>query len=89
MVGVTAARTGENDAQVQTATKARLNAVVADEGRPVADVFDYVGDQVVGLSGTACHHLRSGPQRSATLFLIGQHKPKREGLAERAARSHF
>ena len=87
-MGVVAVRTEGEHARALKTLEALLNEVGDDESHPLADVLDYLGDQVRAYEQAHIAILNATP-REVLRFLIGQHGLKQGDLNNCAPQSRI
>ena len=81
VVGVTSVRTREDYAQARATIEVLLDEIGDNEGHPLADVLDYLADQVAAYE--AEHYpIPEAEPRVVLRFLMDQHGLKQEDLAD-------
>jgi len=80
-VGVTSVRTEEDYAQAQATIEALLDEIGDDENHPLADVLDYLSDQVAAYEEEHFPIPEAEP-KEVLRFLMEQHGLKQEDLAD-------
>ena len=81
VVGVTAVRTEEDYARARAVIDVLLEAVGEDETRPLADVLDYLADQVAAYEDEHVVIPEAEP-KEVLRFLMDQHALKQDDLAD-------
>ena len=88
-IGVTSVRTDENYAQARATIEALLIEIGDNEDHPLADVLDYLADQVASYEEERSPIPEAEP-KEVLRFLMEQHALKQEDLADCApAGPHF
>ena len=80
-VGVTSVRTEEDYTQARTTIEVLLDEVGDNESHPLADVLDYLADQVAAYEAEH-YHIPEAEPRAVLRFLMDQHGLKQEDLAD-------
>ena len=81
VVGVTAVRTEDDYARARAVIEVLLNAIGADENHPLADVLDYLGDQVAAYEDEHVVIPEAEP-KEVLRFLMDQHELNQDDLAD-------
>ncbi len=81
LMGVTSVHTVEDYAQAQVTMEVLLNAVGDDENHPLAEVLDYLADQVRAYEDEQVHIPQAEPKEVLRL-LMQQHKLKQQDLSD-------
>lgn len=79
LVGVTSVRTEDDYAQARATIDALLDEVGVDESHPLADVLDYLADQVKAYEDENVHIPEAEPSE-VLRFLMEQHDLKQDDL---------
>lgn len=87
-IGVTSIRSEEDYAQVQATIKALLDEIGDNENHPLADVLDYLADQVAAYEGDRWSIPESEP-KEVLRFLMDQHGLKQDDLSDCASQSRI
>lgn len=87
-VGVTSVRTEEDYAQARATIEALLDEIGDDESHPLADVLDYLADQVAAYEDEHFPIPEAEP-KEVLRFLMEQHGLKQEDLADCAPQSRI
>ncbi len=87
-VGVTSVRTEEDYAQARATIDVLLDEVGDQENHPLADVLDYLADQVKTYEDEHCPMPKAEP-REVLRFLMEQHGLKQEDLSDCAPQSRI
>lgn len=88
LVGVTSVRTEEDYAQARATIEVLLDAIGDDESNPLADVLDYLADQVAAYEDEH-HHIPEAEPKEVLRFLMEQHGLKQEDLADCASQGRI
>lgn len=88
LVGVTSVRTEEGYAQARATIDALLDEVGDDESHPLADVLDYLANQVKAYEDKNVHIPEEEPSE-VLRFLMEQHDLKQEDLGGCAPQSRI
>jgi len=88
LVGVTSVRTADDYARANVVIDVLLDATRGDEDHPLADVLDYLADQVKAYEDEHFPIPESKP-REILRFLMDQHGLKQEDLADCAPQSRI
>jgi len=88
LVGVTAVRTENDYAQVRATIDALLDEIGDDENHPLADVLDYLADQVKAYEDENFQIPEAEP-KEVLRFLMDQHGLKQEDLGDCAPQSRI
>ena len=88
LVGVTSVRTEDDYAQARATIDALLDEVGDNESHPLADVLDYLGDQVKAYEDENFQIPEAEP-REVLRFLMEQHGLKQEDLGDCAPQSRI
>lgn len=88
LVGVTSVRTAEDYAQAQATIAALLDEVGENENHPLADVLDYLADQVKAYEDENFQIPEATPNE-VLRFLMEQHNLKQEDLPDCAPQSRI
>ena len=81
LVGVTSVHTEEDYAQARATIDTLLDEVGDDESHPLADVLDYLADQVKAYEDEN-FQIPQAPPGEVLRFLMDQHGLKQEALAD-------
>lgn len=87
-LGVTAVRTDTDYQQALATLEVLLEAVGDDEAHPLAEVLDYLADQVKSYEDSHCSIPEAEP-RAVLRFLMEQHGLKQTDLADCAPQSRI
>ena len=88
VVGVTAVRTDDDYAQVRATIDVLVDEIGEDENHPLADVLDYLADQVKAYEDEHFTIPEAEP-RGVLRFLMEQHGLKQEDLTDCAPQSRI
>jgi HTH-type transcriptional regulator/antitoxin HigA len=88
LIGVTSVHTAEEYAQAMTIIDMLLDATRGNEDHPLADVLDYLANQVEVYENEHFPIPEATP-REVLLFLMDQHGLKQEDLADCASQSRI
>jgi len=88
LVGVTSVRTEEDYAQARATIDALLDEVGDNENHPLADVLDYLADQVKAYEDEKFQIPEAEP-KEVLRFLMEQHGLKQEDLGDCAPQSRI
>lgn len=88
IIGVTSVRTEEDYAQARATIDALLNEIGDNENHPLADVLDYLADQVKAYEDQNVQIPVAEP-REVLRFLMEQHGLKQEDLNDCAPQSRI
>ena len=88
LVGVTSVRTENDYAQVRATIDALLDEIGDDENHPLADVLDYLADQVKAYEDENFQIPEAEP-KEVLRFLMDQHDLKQEDLGDCAPQSRI
>ncbi len=88
LVGVTSVRTENDYAQVRATIDALLDEIGDDENHPLADVLDYLADQVKAYEDENFQIPEAEP-KEVLRFLMDQHGLKQEDLGDCAPQSRI
>jgi HTH-type transcriptional regulator/antitoxin HigA len=88
VVGVTSVRTEEDYAQARATIEVLLDEIGDDESHPLADVLDYLADQVAAYEDEHFPIPEAEP-KEVLRFLMDQHGLKQEDLADCAPQSRI
>ena len=88
LVGVTSVRTQDDYAQACATIDALLGEVGEDESHPLADVLDYLADQVRAYEGEHVE-IPQAPPQEVLRFLMEQHGLKQDDLIDCAPQSRI
>lgn len=88
LVGVTKVRTAADYAQAHATIDALLDQVGQDESHPLADVLDYLGDQVKAYEDANFPIPKAHPHE-VLRFLMDQHGLRQEDLADCAPQARI
>lgn len=88
LIGVTSVRTEEDYAQAHATIDVLLNEVGDNENHPLADVLDYLADQVKAYEDENFQITEAEP-REVLRFLMEQHGLKQEDLSDCAPQSRI
>ncbi len=88
VVGVTSVRTADDYVQARATVDALVDEIRADEDHPLADVLDYLGEQVKRYEDVHFTIPEAQP-REVLRFLMEQHDLKQEDLADCAPQSRI
>lgn len=80
-VGVTSVRTEQDYAQARATIEVLLNEIGDDESHPLAEVLDYLADQVESYEDEH-HAMPEGAPAEILRFLLEQHGLKQQDLAD-------
>lgn len=80
-LGVTAVHTEEDYRQARTTIEVLLDEIGADENHPLAEVLDYLSDQVAGYEAAHCPIPTAEP-KEILRFLMDQHGLRQDDLAD-------
>jgi HTH-type transcriptional regulator / antitoxin HigA len=81
LMGVTSVHTPEDYAQAQVTMEALLDAVGDDENHPLAEVLDYLADQLKTYEDEQVHIPQAEPKEVLRL-LMDQHQLKQQDLSD-------
>ena len=81
VVGVTSVRTEEDYARARAVLEVLMDAIGADENHPLADVLDYLADQVAIYEDEHVVIPEAEP-KEVLRFLMDQHALKQDDLAD-------
>ena len=87
-VGVTSVRSEQDYAQARATIEVLLDEIGDDETHPLADVLDYLADQVESYE-EAHHPMPLGAPAEVLRFLMDQHNLKQQDLADCAPQSRI
>ena len=87
-VGVTRVRSEADYAQICTTVQALLDEIGDDEAHPLADVLDYLSDQMQAYEDEH-YPIPDAEPREVLRFLMDQHGLKQENLADCAPQSRI
>ena len=88
VVGVTSVRSEEDYAQARATIEALLDEIGDDESHPLADVLDFLADQVAAYEDEHFPIPEAEP-KEVLRFLMEQHGLKQEDLADCAPQSRI
>jgi len=88
VVGVTTVRTEEDYAQARATIEVLLDEIGDNESHPLADVLDYLADQVAAYEDERCPLPDAAP-KEVLRFLMEQHGLKQEDLGDCAPQSRI
>lgn len=88
LVGVTSVRTENDYAQVRATIDALLDEIGDDENHPLADVLDYLADQVKAYEDEN-YQIPEAEPKEVLRFLMDQHDLKQEDLGDCAPQSRI
>jgi HTH-type transcriptional regulator / antitoxin HigA len=88
LIGVTSVHTKKDYAQVSATIDALLDEIGDDESHPLADVLDYLADQVKAYEDENFPIPEAEP-KEVLRFLMEQHNLKQEDLADCAPQSRI
>jgi HTH-type transcriptional regulator/antitoxin HigA len=88
LVGVTSVRTENDYAQVRATIDALLDEIGDDENHPLADVLDYLADQVKAYEDEN-YQIPEAEPKEVLRFLMDQHGLKQEDLGDCAPQSRI
>jgi HTH-type transcriptional regulator/antitoxin HigA len=88
LVGVTSVRTENDYAQVRATIDALLDEIGDDENHPLADVLDYLADQVKAYEDEN-YQIPEAEPKEVLRFLMDQHSLKQEDLGDCAPQSRI
>lgn len=88
VVGVTSVRTEEDYAQARATIEVLLDEIGDNESHPLADVLDYLADQVAAYEEEH-HSIPEAEPKEVLRFLMDQHGLKQEDLADCAPQSRI
>jgi len=88
VVGVTSVRTKEDHAQACATIEVLLDEIGDNENHPLADVLDYLADQVAAYEDEH-HPIPESEPKAVLRFLMDQHNLKQEDLADCAPQSRI
>lgn len=88
VIGVTSVRSEEDYMQARATIAALLDVVVGDENHPLAEVLDYLADQVKAYEDENFQIPETEP-REVLRFLMEQHGLKQEDLSDCAPQSRI
>lgn len=87
-VGVTSVRTEADYAQARATIEVLLDEIGGNEAHPLADVLDYLADQVAAYEDEH-HPIPEAEPKEVLRFLMDQHGLKQEDLADCAPQSRI
>ena len=87
-IGVTSVHTEEDYVQATTTINLLLDEIGDDEGHPLADVLDFLADQVKAYEDERCSIPKANP-RDVLRFLMDQHSLQQEDLSDCAPQSRI
>jgi HTH-type transcriptional regulator/antitoxin HigA len=87
-VGVTSVRSEDDYTQARAIIDVLLDEIGDDERHPLADVLDYLADQLAAYEDER-HPIPEAEPREVLRFLMNQHELKQEDLADCAPQSHI
>jgi len=88
LIGVTSVHTEEDYAQVRATIDALLDEIGDNESHPLADVLDYLADQVKAYEDEN-FQIPEAPPKEVLRFLMEQHGLKQEDLGDCASQSRI
>lgn len=88
VIGVTSVRTDDDYAQARATIDALVDEIGEDENHPLADVLDYLADQVKAYEDEHFNIPEAEP-RGVLRFLMEQHGLKQEDLTDCAPQSRI
>lgn len=88
VVGVTTVRTEEDYAQALATIEVLLDEIGDNDSHPLADVLDYLADQVAAYEDVRCP-LPDADPKAVLRFLMEQHGLKQEDLGDCAPQSRI
>ncbi|MEE4376334.1 MAG: helix-turn-helix domain-containing protein [Candidatus Competibacteraceae bacterium] len=88
LIGVTSVRTEAEYVQVAATVDALLDVVGDDEQHPLADVLDYLAEQLIAYENEHCRIPAAEP-RELLRFLMEQHDLKQTDLSDCAPQSRI
>ncbi len=88
VLGVTSVRSVEDYIQARATIEVLLDEIGDNENHPLADVLDYLADQVAAYEDVQ-HPIQEAEPKEVLRFLMDQHGLKQEDLADCAPQSRI